>query len=175
MNNKMIRLFAVFAVLFPVFALSGCPLAHDDLLTLDEVFKTDRNIIQAEDGEIHGSVKNGGTKGPGTVGKCMDELNPEGDGSTNYFILTLPDGISGGKYTVKFRYASGGDGFGIKFTVNEEAEQTTGVVANNGWDLGDAHNFAGSQAPVELKAGDKLKIWTLAWGCIDYIKLEPAN
>jgi hypothetical protein len=175
MKNKPIKILTVFAALFLTFALTGCPQAHNDLPTLEESFSPARGYIQAEDGEPHGGVKNTGAKGSGTVGKCMNELNPDGDGKEHYFTITLPSAVSGGNYYVKFRYASGSDNFGIKFTVNEGDAKETGVVSGNGWDLGSSHDLAGVKDPIPLKAGDKLKIWTTGWGCIDYIKLESAD
>jgi hypothetical protein len=176
MKNKLTGLLAVYAALFLVFALAGCPQAHEDLWTLEEALVEDPSIIQAEIGTPSGSVR-AEAKGSGTVGTAMNELNPEGDGSTNYFTLTLPDSVAKNTYVIKFRYASGNDNFGVKFTVNGGDVQTTGTVGksdtsfNNGWDLGTTFDLAESD-PVELKAGDELKIWTTDWGCIDFIKLE---
>jgi hypothetical protein len=173
MKNKILKIFAVFAALFLAFVLAGCPQAHDDLLTLEEIFTPEGGVIQAEDGEPHGGkVTNAGNKGSGTVGRCMNELNPEGDGNEHYFTITLPGAISGGNYIVKFRYASGNGNFAVKFTVNGGDVQTPGTGPGNGWDLGFSHDFVASPGPVSLKAGDKLKVWTTDWGCIDYIKLE---
>jgi hypothetical protein len=175
MKNTLIKTFVAVAALFLVFALAGCPQAHDDLLTLEEVFKEMGGvIIQAEDGEPYGSVTNNAAKGSGSVGNVMNELNPEGDGATNYFTITLPDSISSGNYTVNFRYASGTDDFKIKFTVNGgETVWETGVAPNKGWELGSSEDLIAPVSPVALKGGDTLKIWTTNWGCIDYIKLEP--
>ncbi|MDR2738261.1 MAG: hypothetical protein LBB68_00280 [Treponema sp.] len=179
MKNKPIEILIVFTALFLVFTLAGCPQAHDDLLTLEEVFKQAGVIIQAEDGEPHGGkVTNAGPKGSGSVGNVMNELDPEGDGKDHYFTITLPNYISSGNYTVNFRYASGMDDFKIKFTVNGgETVWETVVAPNNGWELGSSHDLIAPTSPVELKGGDTLKVWTTNWGCIDYIKLEtvPTN
>jgi hypothetical protein len=177
MKNKPIKTLVVFAALFVVFALAGCPQAHDDLLTLDEVFQKAGGIfIQAEDGTPHGSLTNNGDKGSGTVGKVMNELNNTGDGTEHYFTIKLPEYISSGSYTVNFRYASGTDDFKVKFTVNGgETVWETGVAPNIGWDLGASHDFIAPSEPVPLNGGDELKVWATNWGCIDYIKLVSAN
>jgi hypothetical protein len=180
MKNKLTGLLAVCAALFLVFALAGCPQSYDDLPTLEEKLLGEAGggyIIQAEDGTPYGSVTNNGPKGEGTIGNCMNELNPEGDGSTNYFMLTLPGNIPNGSYTVNFRYASNNDdaNFEIKFTVNGGDVLTTGTVANNGWDLGTDLDFATYPDPVALQGGSTLKVWTTNWGAIDFIYLEPVN
>ncbi|MDR2070108.1 MAG: hypothetical protein LBP81_01635 [Treponema sp.] len=176
MKNTVIKTLAALAALFVVFALAGCPQSHDDLLTLEEALKLlpepEEEIIQAEDGVPSGSVTNNGAKGSGSVGNVMNELNPDGDGATNYFTITLPDSISSGSYIVKFRYASGADDFQVKFTVNDgDTVWETEVAPNNGWELDSDKDLIAPADPVELKGGDTLKVWTTDWGCIDYIQL----
>jgi hypothetical protein len=189
MKNKLIELSAVCTALFLVFALSGCPQSHDDLLTLEEALggSSGGYIIQAEDGTPHGDkITKDGTKGEGTIGTCMNELQ-EADGSEHYFTLDLPPEVANGSYIVKFRYASGMDTFGINFTVvniSSEVVYTTGVVGmsdteseghNDGWNLTNVFNYADSTVPVQLKAYDTLKIWSMTHGCIDFIKLEQVD